>query len=66
MKLKANMRRISEFIRKQKISQQFKVWLRKWAPTPRNIESWHEKVVWKMKSQFHIIVHCKRRSWNQI
>ena len=39
MNLKVDMRRISEFIRKQKISQEFKVRLRKWPPTPRNIES---------------------------
>lgn len=38
MNLKVYMRGISEFI-KQKISQEFKVRLRKWPPTPRNIES---------------------------
>ncbi len=38
MNLKVYMRGISESI-KQKISQEFKVRLRKWPPTPRNIES---------------------------
>ena len=35
MNLKVDVRRISEFIRKQKISQEFKVRLREWSPIPR-------------------------------
>jgi len=61
MNLKVDMRRISEFIRKQKNLTGIQSTITIMASNPPGISRadlrmWYEK----MKSHFHIIIHCKR------
>jgi hypothetical protein len=56
MNLKVGMRRISEFSRKQKVSQDYENGLQPLDISRADMRRWFEK----MKSQFHIIIHCKR------